>query len=288
VLFSEGVPATSSSLSTGAWVGVQGAGGDGEATASTVTLLSVSRTGAQFGLTRSTDGKTVRITGRGWPAGKEISFTLKASDDAASKPFATSQADSRGNLNFVANWPQSDRAQNHPLWVFGVVSENGATMTQVVLPYDTVTGDPPGLVVLSRMGEQQGGVGSYCWEGKCVDKVGVPLSSIPLRVTRSEILGLRSQYGPDPHLGLLPTRFTAQLYLYPSDPASQGVSVNGVYYFAPRTSPSHNIEVPGRPFSVSLPSNLRAGIYALLIFAEWVGPSGRTGDSIYGFLISVP
>jgi hypothetical protein len=287
LLFSEGSPATRDALQTGAWVSFEGTGGGGKAAVSTLTLHSVSKSGATFGFSRSRDGKTLRISGRGWPSGGEVAFSLRLLNGQGAKAFATTRADSRGNLNFSAPMP----AQPQPgdtTWMVATALSRGAVVAQFVVPYLLRSSDPPDLTLLSRSGEQMGGPGSYCWETLCADTIGLPIPLSPLIVSRGVVLGLRSQYGPDPNLGLLPSAFTVNIHPYPADPNSQGTTIEGVYYFRPGDRAVHSVRVPGRPFSVAMPPNLTPGTYIVTIFAGWQPPSGGAGDSSYGFLVLIP
>jgi hypothetical protein len=288
LLFSEATPATLTALRTGVWARLEGTGGGGEADLTSLTLVSVSRTGAYFGITDSPDGKDLHITGAGWPAGKDVAFKLRAFDDLAGRLIATSRADSRGNLNLRLSAPQVEPESRDSLWLFASAEGTGGDLVQMGIPHDEPSRTPPTLSIVSRSGEQQGGLGSYCWETRCVDFRGIPTSHLPLLVSRAELLGLRSQYGPDPNQGFLPTGFNVDIYPYPQDPESQGDIVNGVFYFRPETSPLHKLRVPSRPFSVTLPADLRDGSYLLVISARWLAPSGSPGDSLYAFRVSFP
>src|SRR5205823_5809828 len=98
-----------------------------------------------------------------------------------------------------------------PLWLFAATSYQGALLAQVAVPFDRTPGSPgspgdgsspPRLFALSKAGEQNAGLGSYCWRNFCADAIGIPLPAGPLQVKPGELLGLRSQYGPDPASGL--------------------------------------------------------------------------------------
>src|SRR5205807_10257348 len=108
---------------------------------------------------------------------------------------------------------------------------------------------PPQLFAISRSGEQNGSLGSYCWRNFCADAIGVPLPAAPLQVKPGELLGLRSQYGPDAASGLTPTSFSAGLYPY-DKPPGQVAELDGTAYFTPKGQPVYSTgPAPGRPFS---------------------------------------
>ena len=282
--FNEGSSATAMHVAPGAWSSVEGSASGGSVNLSTLRLLSASHTGAKIGWTWQGGGKTLGVVGRGWPPGKEVNLAVRTLGGSSGKPFAVGRADSRGILNFGAPAPHFDPAQAGTQWIFASASDKGVILAQAALPYDLPAGAPPSLILMSGGGEQKGGLGSYCWEKRCADAVGAPLPALPLVAAPGEVMGLRSQFGPDPDIGVTPLRFTARLYTY-ADGLTQGVTIGGVVYFAPASQPLHAVDVPGRPFSITLPANLAAGRYALVISATWANSSGVGEASAYGFTL---
>jgi hypothetical protein len=291
VLYSEGSNAPAGVIRPGMSASVEGALSGGKVSVIMLKLLSVSRTGAQMGYTWQDGGKGIRVTGTGWPAERPVALTLTRLNTGGPPALATIRADSRGNLTAVVRVPEGSALPAGPLWLFATSADKDTLLAQVAVPFDPQgsRSAPPQLFALSAAGEQSGGLGSYCWQGICADRIGIPLPQGAMQVTPGEVLGLRSQYGPDLNAGLTPTSFSAQLYAYPDNPATEGVVQDGVFYFRPKTQPIHATgEVPGRPFSVPLPGALPRGKYALLVSVIWPDPSGGRGDAVYGFTLQVP
>lgn len=292
VLYSEGEPATIEDIRAGVAAQVEGTqAGERVAMVTTLRLLSLSRTGAQISYEAQPEGKSLRVSGTGWPPERVVALAiapLGTGGAATSQPLATAKADSRGNLSALVGLPSVFSAG--PLWLHATALDKDKVLAQVIAPFEPANSAmPPQLITSSRAGEQLGGVGSYCWGGKCADKVGVPLPSGSLPASAGETLGLRSMYGPDPEVSLHPTSFTARLYTYPDNPAGQGAIADGVFYFRPSSQPVYGTgEIPGRPFSITLPSTLPKGKYALVIAATWTDQTGGKGDGIYGFNVQVP
>jgi hypothetical protein len=276
-------------LVVGEWARVEGEGRATGIAASRVTIVSVSRTGARFGVTPRRDGKRLSITGTRWPARAGVSFVLRHLDGAQPAPFGTGKVDSRGNLIATVPVPAISGSGEGPLWLFATASERGNVVAQVAVPYSILasTSAPAGLMLVSGSGEQEGAVGSYCREGRCTEAVGVPLPGAPIAAGRGDVLGLRSRYGPDPYVGPSPTRLSARLYRYEESSPGSGVLLDGVFYFSQAGQQAVlALDAPGKPFSVALPANLAAGRYALVITATW--PGGSAGETAtYGFMIEV-
>jgi hypothetical protein len=291
VLYSEGSAAPADAIRSGMAISVEGTLSGGKVSVTILKLVSVSRTGAQIGYTWQDGGKGISVSGTGWPAERAVALTLMRLNTGGPPALATVRADSRGNLAAVVKVPEGSALPAGPLWLFATSADKDTLLAQVAVPFEPQGSRtaPPQLFALSEAGEQRGGLGSYCWQGVCADRIGIPLPQGAMQVTPGEVLGLRSQYGPDLNAGLTPTSFSAQLYAYPDNPASEGVVQEGVFYFRPKTQPIHATgEVPGRPFSVSLPGALPRGKYALLVSVIWPEPSGGRGDAVYGFTLQVP
>ncbi|MDQ3930042.1 MAG: hypothetical protein M3328_12960, partial [Chloroflexota bacterium] len=62
-----------------------------------------------------------------------------------------------------------------------------------------------------------------------------PMPGATLLTSPAEVLGLRSQLGFDPEMGITPERFAAQLYAYPAEPSAEGTFLGGTYYFSPKS-----------------------------------------------------
>ncbi len=292
--YSEGNAAQPSVLQPGMSVSVDGTLSGGKVSVAAMQLLSVSRTGAQFGYALQPDRKSIRVTGTGWPGEGQVVFTVRHLDKDSGPQLGRAKSDSRGNLYALLKLPPANGLPAAPLWLFADVSDKGKVVASVAQPFDA-TGSPPevrgppDLSVLARSGEQTGGVGDYCWQGRCVAAIGVPLPGDAPHVVPGEVLGLRSQIGPDPETGLTPLSFSGQLYAYPDDPSSRGTISNGTLYFNPKGQPVFSTgDIPGRPFSVSLPSSLASGKYILVLVVGWPGVSGNKETSNYGFTLLVP
>lgn len=291
VLYSEGSVAHADLIRPGMSASVEGTMSGGRVAVTMLRLLSASRTGAQFGYVWQAGGKDIRVSGAGWPAERSVALTLTRLNTGGPPALATIRADSRGNLAAVVQVPAANALPAGPLWLFATSADKDTLLAQVAVPFEPQGSRtaPPQLYALSAAGEQSGGLGSYCWQAVCADRIGIPLPQGAMQVTPGEILGLRSQYGPDLNAGLTPTSFSAQLYAYPDNPASEGVLQDGVFYFGPKTQPIHATgEVPGRPFSIELPPALPKGKYALIVAVIWPEPSGGRGDAVYGFTLQVP
>ncbi|HKP51622.1 MAG TPA: hypothetical protein VJ183_03120 [Chloroflexia bacterium] len=286
LIYSEGVAAGVDVLRSGMAVSVEGAESGGDVSVTSLRLMSVSRTGASFGYDVQPDEKSLRISGKGWPAEKGVVFSLRTLATQADKTVVSLAADSRGNVLGSVQLPARSTLPEGALWLFAMSTDKGAVLAQVALLFEYPAGNtqgPPTLTLLGATGEQIGGVGSYCTQTMCVDKIGVPLPPDALKVASGEVLGLRSQYGPDPNAGITPTRFVADLYVYPDIGSNQGTLVDGIFYFRPGGAPLYTTgQLPGRPFSISLPNSLAPGKYAVVVFVGW-----PDGDGSYGFTLEV-
>ncbi|MDQ3929821.1 MAG: hypothetical protein M3328_11850, partial [Chloroflexota bacterium] len=292
VSYSEGDVTQQVSPASGDYVRVEGSTRGGTTNATSLRLLSVSRTGARLSYSPERDGHRLRVSGTNWPPSQNVTFSLR--------PFAgggvqvgTARSDSRGNL--AASWElPSALTADQPIWLFVQVVEQNSLLAQVALLYSSSSesgaNEPPALVLLGRSGEQMGGLGAYCHGGRCVEAVGVPVPGGALPVAVGEVLGLHS--GADAEMGTLPQQFTARLYAHPPEPAGEGATLGGTYYFSPKSLPVFSTgEVPGRPFSVSLPGAVPPGKYLLLVSVLWSDASDAAGgreEGVYAFALEVP
>jgi hypothetical protein len=292
VYYSEGGEAQAAQLATGEYARVEGTVFRDRVNAGSVRLMSVSSTGARLGYEFQPGGRWVRLSGTNWPAQRDVTFSLRPFAGEGGMQLGLARADSRGNL--LASFDLSSTiTSDQPLWFFAQVAETDTLLAQVAVLY------PPGgvaqqanglpmLTLLGSAGEQMGGMGNYCLRSECVPAIGVPVPGEAMMVSVGEVLGLRSQVGLDPDLGILPQRFTVQLYAYPSEPASKGATINGTFYFSPTLLPVFTTgEVPGRPFSVTLPSVLAPGNYLLLVSVVWSDVEGARDEAVYGFGVEV-
>ncbi|HET6313961.1 MAG TPA: hypothetical protein VFH60_09005, partial [Chloroflexia bacterium] len=288
--YSEGEETQDATLATGDHVRVEGRILGGKIRARSLRLMSVSRTGARLGYDFEAGGGLIRASGTNWPASGNIAFSVRPFAGEGGVQLGTARADSRGNVaaSFpVPPAPQADR----PLWLFAQVVEQNSLMAQVAVLYRPAweANGPLGLILTADSGEQMGGPGGYCHVGQCAELLGVPVPRAALPVREGNVLGLRSQVGPNLDLGITPQRFTAQLYAYPPEPANEGASIGGTFYFSPKSLPVFSTgEVPGRPFSVSLPSDLPPGKYLLIAAVVWSEGPGPREDATYGFALEVP
>lgn len=139
---------------------------------------------------------------------------------------------------------------------------------------------PPGVTLAAESGAQRGGLGSYCWLGRCVDAVGriVPLE--PIEVSQREQVAFEVD-------GPAPASFRLSVYAAErgqtqalGDGASQAWQDQGV-------APVAETNLGGgsaQPYRV----DLAPGRYVLELRAEW--QAGRRADKLeasYGFLLDV-
>jgi hypothetical protein len=291
IKYSEDTEAPGARPASGDYVRVVGTSLPGKINATSLHLLSVSETGASVGYAFEADGSVVRASGTNWPPSSTVVFSIRtlAAIDQQVK-LGTTRADSRGNVIASLALP-SALPSDQPLWLFAQVVEQNSLAVQVAVPYPPLgpveARGVPQLTLLGNDGEQMGGLGSYCHSGRCGEAIGVPVPAAPMPVAAGEVLGLGSQLGPDPNLGITPQRFTAQLYAYPAEPANEGASMGGTFYFSPKSLPVFSTgEVPGRPFSVSVPAAIPQGKYLLIVSVLW--SEGPREEATYGFALEVP
>jgi hypothetical protein len=294
IRYSEGDSASASAITPGAAVRVDGTAASGTVTASTLRLASVSRTGAQLGYKVLGSGNAqLAVSGTDWPAGRSVVFTASLLNAGGAPPLGQIKADSRGNLTGVLPLPAGTALPQGPLWLIAQSSDTSRLLAQVAKPLDLPptgqTGDaPPLLYIEAKSGEALGGLGSYCWRAQCADAVGVPLPLTSLTVAQGELLGLRSQYGAQLNAGLTPVSLHADLFSY-NTPEGQVAQIENTAYFTPQANPIFTTgNLPGKPFSVTLPKGLASGLYVLVAGVSWLDPAGGTGGGTYGFLLSVP
>lgn len=291
ISYSEGDEAQQARPASGDYVRVEGTARDGTVNASSLRIMSVSRTGARLGYSLENESRSIRVSGTNWPPSHDVTFSIR--------PFAgggvqvgTARSDSRGNVTASFSLPSAP-ATGRPLWLFAQVVEQNGLLAQVALlhwpPEGTEASGPPVLSLLDMDGEQMGGLGSYCRGGRCVEAVGVPVPGDAMLVRAGQVLGLRSQSLSGTDVGLVPQLFMARLYAYPIEPASEGATLDGTYYFGPKSLPIFSMdEVPGRPFSVSLPGTIPSGKYLLLVNVVWPQETGAREEALYGFALEVP
>ncbi|MBF6612732.1 MAG: hypothetical protein IVW55_06335 [Chloroflexi bacterium] len=285
ITYSEGASAPASVLQVGISVSVEGAALGAVVDVSTLRLLSVSRTSARLGYEWQPNNKALRVSGTGWPAEKPVTFSIGPAN-GNTPASGTAAADSRGNIYAVVQMPPSLPAAQ-AMWLAAASSDQGVLLAQITVPVGPTPAPPPQLALLTRSGEQLGGVGSYCWLSRCRDTIGIPLPGMALSATAGEVLGLRSIYGADPQAGLTPLTFSAVLYPYPD--SAQSTVVGGQLYFPPASQPAHATgDLPGRPFSIALPQGLQSGRYVLAVSVGWPGASGSKESAQYGFTLQVP
>jgi hypothetical protein len=292
VYYSEGGEARSSQLSSGECARVEGTLFRDRVNAGSVRLMSASSTGARLGYELQPGGRGIRLSGTNWPAKRDVALSLRSSAGEGGVQLGSARADSRGNVFASFDLPSATPA-DQPLWLFAQVAEKGTLLAQVAMLYppggaaQQVEGLPT-LTLLGSAGEQMGGVGSYCLHGECMPAIGVPVPGEAMLAASGEVLGLRSQVGFDPDLGISAQRFTARLYAYPAEPASEGAMIGGTFYFSPTSLPVFaSGEVPGRPFSVTLPLVVAPGKYLLLVSVVWSDVADEREETIYGFSLEM-
>lgn len=301
VSYASGEPASLAVLDAGLFANLDATGTGSSLSATAVHLLSLSKAGLQFGYTLTSDGKSLQVVGTGWPGSRQVSFaagpiTAQGFLGDGALHFGAIKSDSRGNISGIVKLPNASDFPSGSLWLFAAAVGSTAAPT-VAQPFD-VSGQPPELAgpphvtLLAQAGEQTGGVGSYCWQGACSNAIGTPLPVATLTITNGEVLGLRSQLGPNPQTGPEPLSFSAQLYPLAHDPTSltsEGATVDGVFYLNPTAPPIFtNATSSGEPFSVALPPGLSPGRYALVLNISWPDASGKPVTTTYGFNLQVP
>jgi hypothetical protein len=107
-----------------------------------------------------------------------------------------------------------------------------------------------------------------------------------LTVGPGKALALRQQNSADPLFYATPNKLTFHLYPYawPS-----GQTLDSVATFVPGgTSAYSSGDLPGHPFSVTLPPTLAAGRYALVVSVWWPDSAGGANNGVYGFSVQLP
>ncbi|MDQ6695204.1 MAG: hypothetical protein M3014_12420, partial [Chloroflexota bacterium] len=304
VHYSEGAPANLGAIIAGSYIVVDGSVNLGSLTVASLSMVSTSQTGAHLGIAWQSNGKSVRLTGTGWPAEQSVSLVVGHPNVAGGVQLAATHSDSRGNISLLVTVPLTatnvQGALSYGGWLTAsstgtppsTSTGKGSIVAQVSVPLDPPASPtsayvlPPTLSLLTQEGEQKGGLGSYCWKRMCLQRVGVPLPAGALQASPGDVLGFRSQYGPDPNLGPSPLSLSAQLYPYGSSLLSS--SPDQVLYFAPDSQALFSTgDVPGRPFSVALPTTLAKGKYVLVVSVGWTSPSGGKEVAQYGFLLQL-
>ena len=291
--YSEGDTAPLSMLITGTYVRLEGSTRGSTLMADTVRLMSLSRTGASLEYQTMPGERTVQLGGTGWTGRATVTLTFRSNEGENTVQAATIRSDSRGNLIGSFSLPGIE-VGNQPLWLFAQVIDSNSLVAQVAIPYEAPglppsSRRPPAVTAISSLGEQMGGMGSYCWRGACPRAVGVPLPGDALSVAPGEAVTLRPQVGPDPDAGISPLRMTAQLYAFPTAASPELTDIDGTLYFAPQSLPvMDSDEVEARPFSVALPSALTPGRYVLVLSVVWSGNPERPEEGTYGFTLEVP
>jgi hypothetical protein len=291
IRYAEGDPAPPAAIRAGAAVNISGNATGSTVTASEVWLLSTSRTGARLAYTILPGGKTFRVTGTAWPPSAQVSFDVAGLFSEGGPPLGRATTDSRGNLSAVLPLPSANSFPAQRAWLFASATRSDNLLAMVALPFDAPSTSaqttPPRLFAVSQAGEQQGALGSYCWQGICADAIGLPVPAVPLSVRPGETLTFHSQYSPNPNAGLTPLSFTATVYNYDSPP-NQTTRLDGTTYFTPKAQPVYTSTNPGgKPFTLTLPANLPPGKYALQLQITWPNPAGGKGDGTYGFAVAL-
>ena len=277
VRFAEGGPAGLEHLEPGAYVAVTGGEEDGLFQTSRLDLHSVSGGGAVVGYSWLNES-TLRVSGRGWPAGQEVAFGLGTSSGGNSR-FAAIAADSRGNLTGRITLPQVIEADQVRFWLSAVTaSPRGTAKVSMPLSSLGVSGDPspPLLLAYTGSGGQASARPTECPTSGCVPGHALPLPLQSLATSRGEVVGLRPRWGPDQLIGPAPSRFAADLYPLAGSPGTE---------FTPGGAPAHSTgELPGLPLSLTIPQGMPPGTYVLTVRATWPGARGAL---VHAFLLEV-
>ncbi len=279
---SEGSAADAAMLDVGLSVIVEGEITQGVVNVGSIKLLSLSHSGARLDYEWNQNG-ALFVAGTGWPGEHSVTFSIGPSN-APHPPFATLVADSRGNLTSSIALPKAPVGQSM-LWLFASSSDKNGLLAQVALPIvalgSTNSLSAAQLYITAKQGAEEGSVGSYCVQGKCFASNGVALLVDTLTVKPGDMLGLRAQSGTNPVLAPTATLLSTQLYLYPNSSA-------GSAYFVPGGSPIFETgDLPGHPFSITLPASLAPGRYALIVSVSWPDAGGKN-NGVYGFAVQVP
>jgi hypothetical protein len=289
IRYNEGNPATPAAIRAGVAASISGRATGTTLTASEIWLLSVSRSGARLGYTIQPGGRSLTVSGTGWPANAQVSFALAVLFSEGGPPIGKATSDSRGNLTAVLPLPASNSVPAGRGWLFASATRQGNLLAGVALPFDPHRAAsqtaPPRIFAVAQAGEQEATLGSYCWRGSCADALGLPLPALPLAIKPGETIAFHSQYGPDPNAGLTPLAFSISVYTYDTPPG-QTTQVDGAVYFTPKAPPVYTTgTIPGRPFTLTLPANLPPGKYAIQIQISWPDPAGGKGDATYGLAL---
>ncbi len=285
---SEGTAISPSALTAGVAGIVEGTVGAGSVSADSVKLLSESATGARVSYAWSGDGKSLLVSGTGWPGERDVTFTTGPAGGPQSQ-FAKSHADSSGNLSDRIQAPPANPGQGS-VWLFASSAGASGSSAQVALPLASLGSfdAPPAtqLYITSQKGSQSGEIGSYCSYGRCFALPNLTLPGEVLDVLPGDLLALRQQNGTGALINETPTRLSTQIYAFPSRP---GEEPDASLSFAPTGTPVYaSGDLPGRPFSVSLPQSLASGRYALIVSISWPDSGGGANRGVYGFLVQVP
>jgi hypothetical protein len=285
---SEGTSISPAALTAGAAGVVDGTVESGTVSAGSIKLLSESATGARVSYSWSADGKSIFVSGTGWPGETDVTFSMGLPGGAQSQ-FAKMHADSSGNLSDSIQGPPQNPGQPSQ-WLFASSAGASGPAAQVAIPLATLgsVAAPPAtqLYITSQKGSQAGQVGSYCARGKCFSAPTVPLPGEALSVKPGDLLALRQQNGTAAIINETPTRISTQLHSFPATP---GEAPDASLSFVPAGTPIYSSgDLPGRPFSVSLPQSLAAGRYALIVSISWPDNGGGANRGLYGFLLQVP
>lgn len=281
LLTSEATPASVHAIDAGYFASVEAASAQGVATVSSMKLMSLSRTPARVGFEWQGDG-SIFVAGTGWPGEKAVAF-FTGTVEGKPVQFAALKADSRGNIGDTIKPPPGLTNQQGG-WVFATSSDVAGSV-QVAIPVAALgrssTNAAAQLYIIAHEGAEVGGLGSYCAQGKCFPLPGLVLPVDALAVRAGDTLGLRAQMGTNPLFAPSATSLSAQLYLLPA-------GVQPDEYYVAKGSPVFSTgELPGRPFSLTLPAKLAAGRYAMIVTVQWPDDGGKNSGT-YGFTVQVP
>ncbi len=223
IFFSEGDPAGLESVGIGSYVSIEGTPSANGIAASTLRLLSVSKSYAWIGYLWAQDHQHLVVTGSAWPPSTSIFFTLRDLNYTFPDPdtyteyagppdsFASMRTDSRGNLHGTISVPNFG-----DLRLLQANAGNRGTVTHLIGPEFNANGpDLPEVTLISSSGLQKANFRYFCFGGmeECGD---LPLAAfVPvfaLTANRGETLTLRSHIGPNPDAGLSPGSFSLSLY----------------------------------------------------------------------------
>ncbi|MGA7730925.1 MAG: hypothetical protein WCD37_06595 [Chloroflexia bacterium] len=291
--YNDGTPANTALLDVGVHLSIKSKPSVDGLTATSATLLSISSSNAWIGYEWKQDGKHLLVSGAGWPRQTVVFFSHEPPfypprdpsegivDFGPPEPFASLTTDSRGNLQGSIEVA----AYSGTRWLLADSQEDVRLYTPLAHADKPGQIAPPQLAIMGQAGAQLAYRGSYCWAKQCYEAPGVSLPTFALDTHPDETLTFRSQYGPDPHAGLTPQTYSADLYPLPGD---LYLPLDKSFMFTPQSQPiysAHNL--PGRPFSLALPQGLPTGVYALVVTVTWPDPSGGTSNVTYGLVLHV-